>query len=61
MNNEEVNRVIAEFMGTDGKGLIATRKGVGEYSISNPLDIYTRSLDALVPVWEKLDTGYRFI
>ena len=48
MNDNEVNKIIAEFMGG------YTDKYDEEYvTVVKP---YTISLDALVPVWEKLDT-----
>lgn len=45
MNDKEVNKIIAEFMGFNESDI-----EVGCYPK------YTNSLDALVPVWEKLKT-----
>ena len=47
MTNQEVNKIIAEFMGFE-------TYGDGMYIADNADDKeYTDSLDALVPVWEK--------
>lgn len=58
MNNNEVNKIIVEFMdwevyptGNDVTGYSAKMKD-GGYIVELP----TESLDALVPVWEKLNT-----
>jgi hypothetical protein len=56
MNNEEANRVIAEYMGavfydTHDPSPILILDG---YEIPiNGFNKYTKSLDTLVPVWEK--------
>jgi len=46
----ECNRIIAEFMGDDRIICPSCRYGGYDYK-----DLYTRSLDALVPVWIKLN------
>lgn len=57
MDDNEVNKIIAEFMGhrifqvTPDVYYIANKKG---HCCSRT---YTDSLDALVPVWEKLNVG----
>ena len=62
MTDNEVNRVIAEYMWADcdawSYGFV-NDDTVVEYDIGLKLVInYTKSLDALVPVWEKLhDSG----
>lgn len=51
--DEEVNKIIADFMGralTILHGSVIGIVGIG--------DLYTESLDALVPVWERLDLAY---
>ena len=54
MSDDEVNKIIADYMGV---------KKVGKYWIIGALHIdvleYTKSLDALVPVWEKLLKDYK--
>lgn len=52
MTNEEVNKIIAEFMGWR----IATDGSEDFFYLDRRWEsnIYTESLDALVPVWEKL-------
>lgn len=67
LDDEEVNRGIAEFMGfyiltdeleecteCDNKWHIASYidEKISPYKTTSP--VYTESLDALVPVWEKL-------
>lgn len=57
-NNEEVNKIIAEYMGLE----IEFDEKINQY-ISPTLDrwwhplSYTSSLDSLIPVWEKLTTS----
>lgn len=56
MGPEEANKIIAEFMG-EGKFL-------GKDSPTCGYDVYwsgkaSQSLDALVPVWEKLDLSFQ--
>lgn len=63
MNDQEVNKIIAEFMGYRLRGF-ANDGGV-ELDMPPMRGIffrkpYTKSLDALVPVWEKLKNP-RFI
>ena len=59
MENAEVNKIIAEYMGY--KDVMSIEKGNALiYNASDKenwqfLDPYTQSLDRLVPVWEKLD------
>ena len=55
MTNEEVNKIIADFMGWQFDyhkiGVMLVVDGeTCDYS-----ELYTESLDALVPVWERLD------
>lgn len=55
MTDEEVNKIIAEFMGWrfliyGGVPVIKKREELPIYD-----DCFTKSLDALVPVWEKLE------
>lgn len=56
MTDEEVNKIIAEFMGykfdADHKGFVW--KPDGQWTTFAALPEYTSSLDALVPVWDKL-------
>lgn len=54
MKNEEVNRIIAEYMGTKFNHICIDHADVDKYLC----DLYTESLDALVPVWEKLEKGF---
>jgi len=60
MIDEEVNEIIAEFMGwkiDDFKtGVFLAVDG----ELHDTSDLYTESLDALVPVWERLDFTPRF-
>lgn len=50
MNTQEANQIIAEFMGT---GVwVPVDNDCGELET-----LYSWSLDALVPVWEKLNLG----
>lgn len=49
MNIEESNKIIAEYMGCPFNGNICTACGA-----THERCIYSNSLDALVPVWEKL-------
>lgn len=61
MKTEEANKIIAEYMGdcwhcikvTDNFHMFCTKCGEGDPDLSLPE--YVTSLDALVPVWEKLD------
>lgn len=55
MNDNEVNKVIAEFMGN----LNAVPVNINELSDRQKKIFlpYSHSLDALVPVWEKLRTN----
>ena len=48
MSDEEANRIIAEFMGLGNKR--------GKVYVRNMVTTYTESLDAQIPVWEKLDS-----
>lgn len=55
MKNEEVNRIIAEYMGC------YWNENDSEYNDSvtgAPIPYYPVSLDALVPVWEKLNDDH---
>jgi hypothetical protein len=69
MNNEEVNRIIAEFMGgeyitMDTPHIQGTMCYFKDDNCYKSLDYYVSSLDALVPVLEKLenfDSGDLFI
>jgi hypothetical protein len=55
MTNEEANKVIAEYMGwvpkRINKSLIS---GWSKDSVYVDADYFSESLDALVPVWEKM-------
>ena len=65
---ENCNKIIAEFMGFEWRGQFKERikdlpylklfKNDQEYSYCMP---YSHSLDALVPVWQKLDWNYSYI
>lgn len=60
MSNEEVNKIIAEFMGLDIYGNMIVefieRGANGEIvDLGRKSQFYTSSLDALVPVWKKLE------
>lgn len=52
MNSEEANRIIAEYMGYKYRDGSETKIVQGE--AYTRLCKYNKSLDALVPVWEKL-------
>jgi len=59
MSNEEVTKIITEYMG----GMVL--EGVISFPELRPLNLkplgfYTNSLDALVPVWEKLQARPMF-
>lgn len=60
MTDSEVNKIIAEFMGIEIQGVYGEEgRGdlyfdVGEDDIIKQA-IWTKSLDALVPVWERLE------
>lgn len=64
MNDEDVNRIIAEYMGISGvksKYDSSLQRNITYYEINDSVlnniireVLYTRSLDALVPVWEKM-------
>lgn len=69
MTDQEVNKIIAEFMGYTVKlnsviGIDGTNEDLmgisGKLGISH-LTRYTQSLDALVPVWEKLHLDHKAI
>ncbi|MCK5138466.1 MAG: hypothetical protein KAQ85_01365 [Thermodesulfovibrionia bacterium] len=59
MDLQEVNRIIAEYMGLeedDLDGVSCFTCGYdGLWDEFFQKDLYTRSLDALIPVWEKLN------
>lgn len=57
MTPQEANRIIAEFMGSyfDHSNGITTYYSQGEQYAAR---LYSKSLDALVPVWEKLKGFY---
>jgi len=54
MKDEEVNKIIAEYMGWTfhqfSSGVLLAKDG----EIHDSSDLYTESLDALVPVWERV-------
>ena len=57
MTNNEVNKVIAEYMGEEYCKLPDNRSAI-KFKIGNSQSVlkenyYSNSLDALVPVWEK--------
>ena len=58
MTNNEVNKVIAEYMGYKYQLINAVLDSWWVHVETKKWlkDEYTNSLDALVPVWEKLDT-----
>lgn len=54
MDNNEVNKIIADYMGwelSEGRACVLL---IIKDEIHNTSDLYTDSLDALVPVWETL-------
>lgn len=53
MTDEEVNKIIAEFMCLDIREVNGNQLYVWEHN-DMASALYTESLDALVPVWEKL-------
>ena len=60
MTNEEVNKIISEYMGIDSSILaliisLNKKKHWSERDFNIPEKLYTESLDTLVPVWEKMD------
>ena len=62
---EEANKIIAEFMGLQvyfGKrgrsSMIVTSAKLGRVNGSIVSKLYSESLDALVPVWEKAELFY---
>lgn len=58
MTDQEVNKIIAEFMGFELHEDYIFKEyenGIVED------DLYTESLDALVPVWEKLQIDFNFM
>ena len=60
MTDEEVNKIIAEYMGFEYfKGLILLKDEKGIVQFEATAD-YAKSLDALVPVWEKMVKDIRF-
>lgn len=64
MTDQEVNKIIAEFMGESAEKLRIEQYATSKESVSITLDFPYLSLDALVPVWEKLRgkiSGYRNI
>jgi len=64
MSNEEINKTIAEFMGKKFYSFIEWNttghiKETGCDGMSFIIDgFYTRSLDNLIPAWEKLGINY---
>ncbi len=60
MTDQEVNKTIAEFMGyeTPYAGVIEVD---GIYGAELIEGYYTKSLDALVPVWKKLNCGIQIL
>lgn len=50
MTDEEVNKIIAEFMGWCESS---------DYHVTREMKPFTQSLDALVPVWEKISLSIR--
>jgi hypothetical protein len=60
MTDQEVNKIIAEYMGWRRKG--NHNKWFDENNKQrNFLSKYTTSLDALVPVWEKLGPRFKSV
>jgi hypothetical protein len=69
MDAQEANKIIAEYMGLTvyrgkrGSHKIVTSVSLGRVNGSVVSDLYSESLDSLVPVWEKLklfEKGYGF-
>lgn len=61
MTDNEVNKIIAEFMELDvhridGFAIHVTAPTWNE-NYTDELPLFTQSLDALVPVWDKMDSG----
>jgi len=60
MTNEEVNKIIAEFMGSRLETVTSWDKKQPYCRLVDHngsfKEVYTKSLDALVPVWEKLES-----
>lgn len=54
MTNEEVNEIIVDFMGWEFDYHKIGAMLVEDGEICDYSDLYTESLDALVPVWERL-------
>lgn len=52
MNDQEVNMIIIDFMTVEE---LCIKTGIKTTVRPNALTDYTESLDALVPVWEKLN------
>ena len=61
MNDEEVNKVIAEYMEFDGEVCVVegycflVRNNANAWEEDSLGAPYTKSLDTLVPVWKNLD------
>ena len=59
MSDEEINKIIAEYMGAEinGSHLVLLEEIEGSTEKADAwYDLYTESLDSLVPVVEKIDT-----
>ncbi len=56
MSDYEVNKIIAEYMGVEPleRTCFFSDKKIRDYFANIQGELYTSSLDALVPVWEKL-------
>jgi hypothetical protein len=54
MTNNEVNKVIAKYMGYTFRSTYSGELYIEDESTAR-FKAYTNSLDALVPVWEKMD------
>ena len=59
MTDNEVNKIIAEFMGY--KEVITPVGLHWDTGNGHTNTLFTESLDALVPVWEKLKTNHTFM
>lgn len=62
MNNLEVNKIIAEYMGYEfseyADGVINERYKTASGTTLRSITTFTLSLDALVPVWELLNRDH---
>lgn len=57
MKDEEVNKIIANYMGLEFEYCLDKECMFIQCKGEAPFVAYTQSLDELVPVWEKLEQG----